>query len=113
MKKIILASLASILMFNTAQASAMATDMVMKEPSNVMVRYKPGSLFVNFKDDKIMKGPVIVKNGNGEVIATNMLTKKRNMINIPRHQRGTINIQFGEHDINYRIPIAIGSGRNG
>ncbi|MGN5129730.1 hypothetical protein ACTG13_08700 [Aeromonas hydrophila] len=113
MKKIILVSLASMLMLNTAQASAMVSDMAMKESSNIMISYNLGSLFVNFKDDNFMKGPVIVKNSNGEVIAANMLTMKKNMIKIPRHQSGAINIQFGEHDISYRILIAIGSGRNG
>ncbi|HHQ4902655.1 MULTISPECIES: hypothetical protein [Aeromonas] len=113
MKKIILVSLASTLLLNTVQASAMASDMTMKEPSNVMINYNPGLLFVNFKDENFMKGPVIVKNSNGEVIADNMLTMKKNIIKIPRHQSGAINIQFGEHDISYRIPIAIGSGRNG
>lgn len=48
MKKIILVSLASTLLFNTAQVSAMASNMTMKEPSNVMINYNPGLLFVNF-----------------------------------------------------------------
>ncbi|WP_338884397.1 hypothetical protein [Aeromonas hydrophila] len=113
MKKIILVSLACTLLLNTAQVSAMASDMTMKGPSNVMINYKPGLLFVNFKDDNFMKGPVIIKNSNGEVISTDMLTMKKSMIKIPRHQSGEINIQFGEHDISYRIPIVIGSGRNG
>ncbi|ELI6424668.1 hypothetical protein ACET8U_06645 [Aeromonas veronii] len=113
MKKIILAGLASMLLLNTAQASTMASDMVMKDPANVIVSYNPGSLFLNFKDDNFIKGQVIVKNSNGEVISSDMLTMKKSMIKIPRHQSGEINIQFGEHDISYRIPIAIGSGRNG
>ncbi|WP_409011807.1 hypothetical protein [Aeromonas salmonicida] len=102
-----------MLMLNTAEASTMVSDMAMKEPSDVMISYNPGALFVNFKDESFTKGQVIVKNSNGEVIATNILTMKKNMIKIPHHQSGAINIQFGGHDISYRIPIAIGSGRNG